>query len=329
VAVPALQAERLRRTTDDRTQVGPGYGFRPATLEEVETARALDRLDGHFFQVWEMPRRKHSYVLGCDVSDGLGLNRSVIDVVRRPTIEEPAEEVAQFISDRCKPTELAFVIDAIGHLYVDDEGLEAKAAIEINNHGLATQEMLQLHLGYHHFYRWEVMNAADPSRRMTTGLGWRTTPATRPILLTAFYDAVTAVDPLTGNPDLIVNSPRTLQDMRDFQTEGALWEAAASNGAQDDCVIALAIAYYIAHRDLAGEREPLAERRRRFHAIRAREQRLQQESQGRQGKPDFRNLPYTASELDQMSYDPDRSLAEDLDALMDVRGVIYDVLEDS
>jgi len=234
--------------------IPPGYGFHRLNGKELEEQPHLFDL----LQIWEKPRRGHRYILGVDVSDGLGKDRSVVEVVRMGTIDEPEEEVAQFVSDTIIPKHLAYVVNALGHLYTWPDGREAMAAIECNNHGLATQDMLQLHLGYRHFYVWEVFDQADPQKRFTTKLGWSTTPRTRPILLTQLRDAIMSVDPLTGVSDLRVNSSFTIDEMRDFQTEGALWEAEAARGAFDDCLIALGIAHIVAYRLMAGERGPLA-----------------------------------------------------------------------
>ena len=130
-------------------------------------------------------------------SDGLGQDYSIIDVIRQPTIEEPAEQVAQYGTNELDPKALAFVCDAIGRYYADADGIEALAAIETNNHGLATQDTLQLHLGYGHFYVWEYADAATPERRYSTRIGWLTSPRTRPLLLASFYGAVTTFDPIT------------------------------------------------------------------------------------------------------------------------------------
>lgn len=220
------------------------------------------------FWVFEPPRTRgpRRYVLGVDVSDGIGRDFSVIDVQRVGTIEEPAEEVAQFITNRVTPTQLAYAVKAIGLWYKDDTGYEAQAVIECNNHGLSTQDTLQLHLGYSHFYRWEYYDAADPSKRFSTKIGWVTTPRTRPLLLAKFHDAITAVDPLTKLPDLLLNSPVTIDQLKDFRTEGSLAEAEASRGKHDDAILATAIAYYASWRLAGGERLPLDERRRMKHA---------------------------------------------------------------
>lgn len=249
--------------------------------------------------IFEPPRRRphfreFRYVLSADIGDGLGQDRSVACVTRVGTIEEPAEEVAQLVSDSVSPSQFAYLLDAIGHLYADHEGIEALAAIECNNHGLSTQDMLQLHLGYTQFYRWEYYDAANPSERYSKKIGWVTTPRTRPILLDKFHAALTTLDPVTGKPDYIVNSPWTIEELADFQTETILAEAEAARGAHDDCILAAAIGNYAAWRLAGGEQEPLGDRRRRKHEEAA--ARLAHAAKAGQRR-DFRNTAVTAAEI--------------------------------
>lgn len=282
----------------DLYPVPPGYGFRrldPPTLKD------LPSLKESVLAIWEYPRPRgrRRYILSVDVGDGLGLDYSVIDVVRQPTIEEPAEQVAQYITNRVDAKNLAFICDAIGRFYRDEDGIEALAAIETNNHGLSTQDTLQLHLGYGHFYVWEYADSASPDRRYSTKIGWVTSPRTRPLLLASFHAAVTTFDPITGLPDFILNSPTTRGELRHFVTEGTIGEAEAARGQHDDAVLAGAIGYYVAWRMAGGEQEPIAERRRRRAA--------QQAEAAEKGLPgrDWRNTPVTAEEADRHVEDDD------------------------
>lgn len=271
-------------------QLPAGYGFRRLTVPELRERNNLMDL----LQIYEHPRRRgtYRYIVSADVSDGLGLDRSSVDVIRCGTIEEPAEQVAHFLSDQVAPMGLAYVIDAVGHLYHDRDQLEAMAAIECNNHGLSTQDTLQLHLGYAYFYRWEYYDNAYPDKRWSNKIGWVTTQRTRPILLDKFKAAITTLDPITGLPDLILNSKATIEELTDFQTETNLAEAAAASGAFDDCVMSAAIGNYVAWRLAGGESEPLEEKRRRLH-----EQELQARLHGNGEKPDFRNTAFSSDEM--------------------------------
>ena len=271
--------------------IPPGYGLHRLSVPEL-SERSGEKALFDTLQVWEPRRKGHRYILGVDVGDGLGQDRSVCDIFRMGTIEECEEQVAQFITDSIPPRQFAGIIDVVGHLYAGPDGREALAGIECNNHGLSVQDTLQLHLGYRHFYIWEVLDQADPQKRWTTKMGWVTTARTRPILLDQLYTGVTTIDPLTGFSDCRINSPFTRDEMRDFRTDGALWEAEAAKGAHDDCIIAGGIAHYICWRLLGGETEPLADRRRRRQEEQARRLRL-----GERGPVDFRNTDATADEL--------------------------------
>ena len=269
-----------------------GYGMRQMSLKELQAAPNL--LD--LLHIYEPPRKRgpRRYVLGVDVADGLGQNRSVIEVARVGTIEEPQEQVAEYVSAYIQPMQLAYVCLAVGQYYTDEDGLEAMVAIECNNHGLSAQDTLQLHLGYSHFYRWEYYDMADPSDRYSTRIGWMTTPRTRPILLDKFRQAISTLDPVTGLPDFITHSPLLHDELKDFQTQTILAEAEAAQGATDDCVMAAAIANYVCWRLQAGETEPLEERRRRRSEQRAQLALVAASTQTT--APDFRNMPYTADD---------------------------------
>lgn len=271
--------------------VPPGYGFQRLSPQELQD---LPNLRQGVLCVWEYPRVRgqRRYILGVDVGDGIGGDYTVIDVIRLPTIEEPAEQVAQWVSNRHDTKAAAFVCDAIGRFYADADGIEALAAIETNNHGLAVQDTLQLHLGYSHFYVWEVADAADASKRFTTRIGWMTTPRTRPLLLVSYHAAITTQDPVTQQPDLILNSPITRGELRHFVTESTVGEAEAARGQHDDCVMASAIGYYVAWRQAGGEIEPIAEKRRRRAASLA----ATADRAARQ-RVDWRNTAVTVEEL--------------------------------
>lgn len=279
--------------------VPPGYGFSRLTPQELKD---LPSLRSGVLAIWEYPRVRGSrrYVLASDVGEGLGQDYSIVDIIRLPTIDEPAEQVAQYCSNTIDTKGLAFVCDAIGRLYTDDDHVEALAAIETNGPGLATQDTLQLHLGYSSFYVWEYADAASPDRRFSTKIGWVTSARTRPLLIASFYAAVTNIDPITGWPELILNSPLTRGELRHLVTEGAIGDAQAARHQHDDCVLAAAIGYYVAWRLAGGETEPIAERRARRAALAA----ARAHDHSAQGK-DWRNTAVTAEEMAHGSEDDD------------------------
>lgn len=269
---PPLSMKIARPTSPlaaDAYPVPPGYGFQRLSKEALKD---LPSLRASVLALWEYPRARgrRRYVMAVDVAQGLQQDYSVVTVVRQPTIEEPAEEVAQFVSNTVDTMQLAFVCDAIGRLYSDEDGLEALAAIECGpaGPGLAVQNTLQLHLGYANLYVWRYLNAANPDRQQSTALGWHTTAQSRPILIGSFKDAITSFDELTKLPDFILNSPTTRGELRHLITlTGRLVDAEAARGQHDDAIMSAGIGYYVAWQHAGGETEPIAEKRRRRAAL--------------------------------------------------------------
>lgn len=299
--------------TDSFTLPG-GYGMRK--LSPQEFAASGQGLVGLFdmLLVFEPPRKRpkhvgYRYVLGCDIGDGLGLDRSVCDVLRVPTMAEPAEQVAQFVTDSIGAEDFAPIIDAIGRWYADPDGLEAHACIEINNHGLATQGLLQRHYGYINFYRWQYADKADISKRFSKAIGWETNQKSRKVLLGKLMQGLKGIDPITGQPNLIVHSPITFNDLSDFYSPtGHLADAEATRGSHDDCVFSLALAHLAAEQMLVGESEPLADRRHRLH--------VEAEARARDAgteRRDWRNTDCTSLEMELELADDDLGILTDDD----------------
>lgn len=241
--------------------IAPGFGCRVLNLPELQV---LTDLFGYIL-IWERPRPDQLYVLSCDVSDGLGLDRSVVDITRVGTVQEPDEQVAQFVDPETDPVDLAGVVDIMGRLYMGADGQNAVAAVEINNHGLVTQSELARHYGYDNLYVWEYEDARDPEKRRSTKIGWETNKRTRPLIITRYVKKVKTVD-ANGVPDYRINSPFTLSELRDFQTLGALGEAEAdptAEDAHDDTIMAGAIGVHICQTLQFETGETIADKRRR------------------------------------------------------------------
>jgi hypothetical protein len=254
-------------TPGDALELPPGYGFsaiprsRWFPQDEDLLPSLMDRL-----LIWEKPRKTERYVVSVDVAGGTGLDRSVIEVLRVGTLKEPDEEVAQFVSDSIDAVELAYYIDPIGRYYQDAEGQEALVAVEFNGMGGTTQSELLHHLGYTNLYIWQHEDARDPRGRYSRAFGWYTNSRTRPMMLQRLFHAVTTLDERTGLPDFRINSPFTMDEMRDFQAPPGypLWKAEAFGDAHDDAIMAAAIAVQVAQTLHFEGNEPVAEQRRRL-----------------------------------------------------------------
>ena len=251
-------------------RIPPGHGLK--VLPALERAKRLNNdslgeapAPMDTLLVWEPPRKGFLYVLSADVSSGLELDNSVIDVTRCGTTREADEQVAQFVTNSIDETDLAHVIDAIGRFYTGRDGQAALVAIECNGMGLAAQNELQKHIGYTNLYIWQYLDAVD-GHQFTTKYGWYTNQRTRPLILQTYMHAVKTVDPNTGYPDYRINSPHTIHELSDFQSPGPLWMAEAVDGAHDDCIMAGAIGVFVSRTMQQTRGETVHDARRRVNA---------------------------------------------------------------
>lgn len=282
----------LRVPSPKPIEIVPGYGMEKLLREEWEGLPWQD-WEGKCV-VWQAPSpQKHTYVISADVGEGIGKDRSVAEVIRLGTVEQPEEQVAEYVSNSIDPIDFAGVIDAMGRFYSDESGTPALCAVEVNNHGLATQRELSRHLGYDNFYIWQVEDSADPTRRFTNRVGFYTNRSTRPALIQLFVKKVKTVDMNTGVADFLINSPFLLEELRSFQTLGALYDAEAEEGAHDDCIMAAAISLYVCQTLQYETFESVADSRKRQEEERSR-QALQEQFFGR-GR-DNRNTEVTWKE---------------------------------
>lgn len=293
--------------------IPPGLGVRAISRAELEAAYATDDYKGlyNLLLIWELPRSLGSgarYIVSVDIGDGIGKDKSIANVIRIGDIREPDEQVAQFVSDSIDPMEFAKYVDVIGRMYCDDDGTEALAAVETNNHGLLTQSELQNHLGYNNFYVWRTLDHAKIEGGVTNRIGWATTSRTRPQMLNLYVKKVKSI--ISDDPLYRVHSPLTFFEMATFITETTIGEAqAASNeSAHDDCIMAEAIGLIVSHLTHYDEDEDQDSKRARLAEEKRRQAKLADNLRTRR---DFANTDITVEEMDANGQISDYGTGED------------------
>jgi hypothetical protein len=183
--------------------------IRKATAQATATVESED--NGRL-QVWLPPARERRYIIGVDAaSGGTAGDYACAEVIDRERGLQCAELHGHF-----PPFELARRVAALGKKYGN-----ALLAVERNNHGYGVLAHLK-DLGYQNLFMQDGQE------------GWLTSVVTRPTMIEELAAA------LVDDPELF-QSPRLLGEMKTFvrHTDGS---TAASEGAHDDCVMAMAIA---------------------------------------------------------------------------------------
>lgn len=196
--------------------------FDVEALEKAAAGRgdAARSLDNGRLLVWFPPQSGKQYIVGVDTAGGGSEgDYACAQVVERSMGLQCAELRGHF-----PPLELARRVADLGGTYQ-----RALLAVERNNHGYGV-------LAHLREMRYENIFEQDGQA------GWLTSAASRPAMIENFAAV------LMAEPELF-HSPRLLEECRTFVRRGD-GNAAAADGAHDDCVMAMAIALAVRRTDV-------------------------------------------------------------------------------
>jgi hypothetical protein len=183
----------------------------------------VERRENGRILLWLPPAKGREYILGVDAAGGgAGGDYACIEVIDRASGLQCAELYGHYT-----PEELARETAKLGREY--NNGL---VVVERNNHGHAVLAML------------ERVEEYEPLYRNDRYSGWVTTVRTRPTMLERF-GAV-----LVANSELFM-SRRLLGECRTFVRHGD-GRIAASEGAHDDAIMAMAMALAVRESGVRG-----------------------------------------------------------------------------
>ena len=155
---------------------------RPVEKGKIRTAldKKIDAVLSPYapLKIWKMPVASKRYVIGGDVSEGIGGDLSVATVMD----EESTEVVARWRGD-IEPAEFGEVLRDLAMFYN-----RALVACEVNNHGLTTLQRLR-DLNYDNIYRQE-RGEDERYEEYTSKLGWKTTRKTKPLMINALAESI-------------------------------------------------------------------------------------------------------------------------------------------
>jgi hypothetical protein len=196
----------------------------------------------HKIFVWEWPLQNEEYVLGVDTGDGIGADRSVVEVIRKGTIYRPDEQVAEFASAYINAYDFWAVCMALGTLYsVTRDGAirQPRIVAEVNRNGESVQLELRKR-GWHNFHVWTRYDSKKIDQSRSTKLGWVTNSWSRPMALDLLLKYIES-----GWID--INSPWFVDEMSDLERSWDQQDLKAIHGGHDDRIMAMAIALLSAH----------------------------------------------------------------------------------
>ena len=205
--------------------------------ENIIKRQSFDLLSNQFedhpegsLEIYKYPSFDDNFVIGADCALGVGQDASAAAVMN-----DKNEIVALYTNNRIDPTQYGDLLFYLGRYYNN-----ALVAVESNSLGIATLNRLK-QMDYVNLYH--QTKVANVSNEEGTRLGWRTTQATKPMIIGHLKNAI-------ENDDINLASPMIIQECMDYVADDN-GRTNAIKGAHDDTVIATAIALEVlrTHRD--------------------------------------------------------------------------------
>lgn len=196
--------------------------------------------------VWEWPQPGETYGVYCDPAEGVGLDSSVVGVIKKATPWHPDEQVAEWASNRVAPHDLWAYIYCLAHLYTvmgpNGEWNEPLVVVETNIAAGDAAQTEMMKRGYSNFYRQSDFTIIGETgaqynkrpRAIKDRIGWRTDRLNRPRLISLFRKMVR-----DGN--LIIRSPELVREMGTLEYNVDKQRIQAAVDQHDDRVMATGI----------------------------------------------------------------------------------------
>ena len=198
-------------------------------LFKLDSSTFEDHSEGNL-EIYQYPKFNDNFVIGADCALGVGQDSSAACVMN-----DKNEVVAIYRNNKIDPTQYGDLLFYLGRYFNN-----ALLAVESNSLGIATLNRLK-QMNYVNLYH--QTKTANVSNDEGTRLGWRTTQATKPMIIGHLKNAI-------ENDDINLASTTLIQECMDYVSD-ANGRTNAISGCHDDTVIATAIALEVlrTHRD--------------------------------------------------------------------------------
>lgn len=211
-------------------------------IDEREESTAMGKI-----LVYERPQQGCEYAATADTSDGVGGDRTVININRVGRKDGQDVQVLEFAHDRMNAAEVTPVMAALCSWYgpaCPSWGVPLIAIEQRRKPGDDCQNQL-IRMGFRRHYKFHRLDGKKPDEdeRRSTRLGWYTNEWSRPYMMGRLIDAV-------ENGWFQLNSPfaiRELKTLKKHFTQSGKSKLEHMTGMHDDRVFAVGISYVIAH----------------------------------------------------------------------------------
>jgi hypothetical protein len=187
--------------------------------------------------IFEKPVIGESYGLGMDTSDGIDKDRTVLEGLRKGSINGPTKQVFEYASGKMNALDSWPFALAMGTLYTqpDASGLmqQPRMAIECKGHGDMAQNIIR-QMGWTNFHPWndKQIDSRSPKTSSFNKIGVYTTSWFRDGMIEMLVK-------MLRDGDIEICSPFFVQEMASLQGDEFVQSLKAGYGGFDDRIMAL------------------------------------------------------------------------------------------
>jgi hypothetical protein len=193
--------------------------------------------------IWEHPRRGEEYGIGVDTGEGIGLDQSVCEVLRKGTVSANDAQVAEFCSSYINSHDLWPVCLALAKYYsapsVAGEERTPLVVIECMGNGETVQHEMRK-VGWSNFFPWVRYDSRRINKSRSRKMGVVMVPWFRAMVMDAVVKYLR-----DGWSD--INSPWFVQEMQDLERDEEAAKMKAMYGGHEDRIIAFGIVLFGLH----------------------------------------------------------------------------------
>ena len=232
---PELLRDRSKETISIKVDRDTGYPMQfdlvPLRFDGWSLESGVDKI-----YIFELPEPGERYGIGMDTSDGIEKDRTVLEGLRKGSINGPTKQVFEYASGKMNALDSWPFALALGTLYTTTDGgfeQQPRMAIECKGHGDMAQNIIR-QMGWTNFHPWndKQLDSRTPKTSQFHKIGVYTTGWFRDGMIEMLVK-------MLRDGDIEICSPFFVQEMASLQGDQFVQSLKAGYGGFDDRIMAL------------------------------------------------------------------------------------------
>jgi hypothetical protein len=192
--------------------------------------------------VWEMPEDGELYGVGIDTGDGVGQDRTTMEVLRKGTLDRCEAQVAEYHSPYIGASEFwpfGLAVSTLFSTEIEDQVRQARVCIDCLKNGETVQFEMQKR-GYWNFHPWQRYDKKRLRLKDVHKMGFFSNAWARAMMMDYIIHAI-------KDEFVEISSPYFVDEMGDLERDDFRQSLKAVFGGHDDLFVAMGMIFFSMH----------------------------------------------------------------------------------